>query len=54
MRPKTAKMPAMIPTTAPVSSFVPFSIDLGLGELDLLTDEERRRLGDLLDRLAEL
>ena len=25
MRPKTAKMPAMIPTTAPVSSFVPLS-----------------------------
>jgi hypothetical protein len=27
---------------------------LRLGELDLLADEERGRLGDLLDRLGEL
>ena len=28
--------------------------DLGLGELDLLADEELRLLGDVLDRLAQL
>ena len=47
-------MPAAIPTTAPLTQLRDLLGHLGLGELDLLADEERHLLGDVLDRLAEL
>ena len=53
-RPTTKKTPAAIPTTAPRGEHGRLLAHLGLGELDLLVDEDLRALGDLLDRLADL
>ncbi len=52
--PTTRKIPAAIPTPAPLARTIAFCAHLGLGELDLLVDEDLRALGDLLDRLADL
>ena len=42
-----------MPTTEPLSRLVTFSDDLGLGELDLLADEQRDALRDVEDDLGD-
>ena len=51
---KTAKMPADDADDRALDELGDLLGHLGLGELDLLADEQRGALGDLLDRLAEL
>ena len=52
--PKIANTPAATPITAPLDERGDLLRDLGLGELDLLADEQLRALADLLDRLRDV